>query len=416
MVKFKPFRVIRPPFELMKKVASLPYDVLDDQQARDAATNELSFVHIDRAEVDLPASIDPYDPQVYQQARTNLQKWLADGTLKQDEHASYYAYAMTLNGRRQLGIVGAASASDYENDRIKKHELTRAAKEADRIKHIDATNVNSSPILLTYRDQADIMNQVNDYCDQTEPDVSFTAFFGVKHEVWQLPVQFNQLEQLFAAQVPAFYIADGHHRAASTVKVAQKRRQEFPAERPDAEFNYFLAIVFPASELQIWDYNRVLNVPIPDNFLAVLGANYQVQIMDQAVKPSYEGEISMYWSGQWFSLTPLKTMNETDPVERLDVSKLQHNILENIFGLHDLAHEKRINFVGGIEGLDQLKAMVDSGDYTVAFAMYPTTMNQLLDVADAHQLMPAKSTWFEPKLLSGLFIHSLEKLKKDERY
>lgn len=413
MVKFKPFKAIRPPFNLMSQVASLPYDVLDDQQAREAAKNKLSFVHIDRAEVDLDPAIDPYDSRVYQQARQTLLAWIRAGTLKKDEHASYYAYAMTLNGQRQIGIVGVASAMDYEQDLIKKHELTRAAKEADRINHIDTTNVNSSPILLTYRDQKEIMTAVTTFCDQHAPDASFTAFFGVKHEVWQLPASFNRLEKIFAAQVPAFYIADGHHRAASTVKVAQRRRQEFPAERPDAEFNNFLTIAFPQSELKIWDYNRVLNVPIPDNFLAVLKQKYRITVMDQAQKPTQQGQISMYWSKQWFSLVPLEQSDQTDPVARLDVSALQHNILEGIFGLHDLAHDNRINFVGGIEGLAKLQSLVDSGAYTVAFAMYPTSMDQLLAVADAHQLMPAKSTWFEPKLLSGLFIHDLEKLKKD---
>lgn len=413
MVKFKPFKVIRPPFDLMDQVASLPYDVLDEQQAREAAKNQLSFVHIDRAEVDLAPTVDPYDEQVYQQACKTLVAWLKNGTLQKDEQASYYAYAMTLNGQRQIGIVGAASAVDYENDLIKKHELTRAAKEADRIKHIDTTNVNSSPILLTYRDQNKIMAEIQHFCEQNKADASFSAFFGVQHEVWQLPSKFNQLEELFETQVPAFYIADGHHRAASTVKVAQKRRQEFPNEGTQAEFNYFLAIAFPKSELRIWDYNRVVNVPIPDNFLAVLEQKYYVEIMAEAKKPTQQGQISMYWSNQWFSLEPKQLADQSDPVERLDVSALQHNILEDIFGLHDLAHEKRINFVGGIEGLDRLKAMVDSGDYTVAFAMYPTTMDQLLAVADAHKLMPAKSTWFEPKLLSGLFLHDLEKLKKD---
>ncbi|BAP86468.1 hypothetical protein LOOC260_119620 [Paucilactobacillus hokkaidonensis JCM 18461] len=413
MVKFKPFRVIRPPFELMDQVASLPYDVLDDQQARDAAKNELSFIHIDRAEVDLPPTIDPYDDQVYQQARKNLIKWLKNGTLQQDAQASYYAYGMTLNGKRQLGIVGAASAIDYENDRIKKHELTRAAKEADRIKHIDTTNVNSSPILLTYRDQKEIMNEVSDFCDQNKPNASFTAFFGVQHEVWQLPQRFNELADVFDTKVPAFYIADGHHRAASTVKVAQKRRAQFPNDDAEAEFNYFLAIAFPASELQIWDYNRVLNVPIPDNFLAILAKKYDVEPLIQPHKPQKQGQVSMYWSNQWFELTPLQVVKQVDPVEELDVSLLQHNILEDIFGLHDLAHEKRIAFVGGIEGLSKLQSLVDSGEYSIAFAMYPTKMNQLLAVADNHELMPAKSTWFEPKLLSGLFVHDLEKLKKD---
>ncbi|WP_137597082.1 DUF1015 domain-containing protein [Paucilactobacillus kaifaensis] len=413
MVKFKPFKAIRPPFELMNQVASLPYDVLDDQQARDAAKNKLSFVHIDRAEVDLDPSIDPYDDRVYQQARQTLVDWIEDGTLKKDERNSYYAYAMTLNGKRQIGIVGAASAADYENDLIKKHELTRAAKEADRIKHIDVTNVNSSPVLLTYRDQNEIMDAITAFCDENTPDASFTAFFGVQHEVWQLPESFNRLEKIFATQVPAFYIADGHHRAASTVKVAQKRRREFPNEGPNAEFNYFLAIAFPQSELKIWDYNRVVNVPIPDNFLAVLERKYHVAVMGQAKRPGRRGQISMYWSNQWFSLDPLEQPDQADPVARLDVSALQHNILEDVFGLHDIAHDKRINFVGGIEGLEKLQSLVDDGEYTVAFAMYPTTMEQLLAVADAHQLMPAKSTWFEPKLLSGLFIHDLAKLKKD---
>ncbi|BCA85013.1 hypothetical protein EsVE80_05360 [Enterococcus saigonensis] len=406
MVAIFPFKAIRPAKELAAKVAALPYDVINSEEAREMAVdNPYSYFHIDRAEIDLPQALSPYDPAVYQKAATNLADFLKNGWLKKDDAPYFYLYQLTMNGRSQTGLALCASIDDYVAGKIKKHEFTRPEKEVDRIHHIKACDANTSPIFLAYRQEDQIQTLVKDWQKNHTAVYDFDSYHAVNHKVWVIDDEnvVTTLTTLFEA-IPALYIADGHHRTESAVKVGLEKRAQ-GTNSPESD--HFLAIVFPENELAIWEYNRVVNIPITDTFLDQLNVSFTIKKTTKT-KPAAPGEIHMYLPGQWYSLTAKETIKDENPVKRLDVSLLQDNVFEPIFGIKDVRVDKRIDFIGGIRGSEELVKLVDSGTWQVAFSLYPTAMSDLLDVADAGKIMPPKSTWFEPKLLSGLFLHDLE--------
>ncbi|MDD3339095.1 MAG: DUF1015 family protein [Lachnospiraceae bacterium] len=414
MAIFRPFAAVRPTAALAEKVAALPYDVMNSEEARQMVVgNPYSFLHVDKAEIDLDPDVDIYDEQVYEKAADNLQKMSAEGTYIKEEKPCFYIYQQVMNGRKQAGIVGCASIDDYMNQVIKKHELTRADKEADRIHHVDSCNANTGPIFLTYRSQGKMGQIMHEWMESHAPLYDFTAEDGIGHTVWIMDDErVIRACELYFQNVPAFYIADGHHRAASAVKVGQKRRKDHPDYTGLEEFNFFLAVLFPGDELAIMDYNRVvhdLNGLSKDEFLDKIGEQFTVSVYgDGRCKPDQNHTMGMYLDHQWYELTVKSgTFDETDPVEKLDVSILQKNLLTPVLGIGDPRTDKRIDFIGGIRGLEELERLVDGG-MAVAFAMYPTTIDELMDIADADQLMPPKSTWFEPKLRSGIFVHELD--------
>ncbi|MCD7775335.1 MAG: DUF1015 family protein [Clostridiales bacterium] len=412
MSVIKPFRGVRPLKEYAQKVAALPYDVMNSEEAREMAKdNPYSFLHVDKAEIDLPKDTYIYDESVYLKARENLDKLVSGGICKQDEKPCLYIYRQIMNGRSQTGIVGCASVDDYINNVIKKHELTRADKEADRINHVDYCDANTGPIFLTYRGNDDIDAVIAKYTD-TEPEYDFVTDDGIQNTVWVISDDgdINRLTEEFAA-VPCLYIADGHHRAASAVKVALKRREAKPDFDGTEEFNFFLAVYFKSGDLAILDYNRLIadyNGMTKAELLEKLSADFTVEEVGKgAYRPNEKHTFGMYADGLWYKLTAKKgTFDENDPVGRLDVSILQKNVITPIFGIEDPRTDKRIDFVGGIRGLGELERRCES-DMQIAFSMFPTTLDDLMDIADASKVMPPKSTWFEPKLLSGLFIHKL---------
>ena len=410
MVTVHPFKGIRPATELSAQIATLPYDVLSSEEARELGTeNQYSYLHIDKAEIDLPETFSPYHEQVYQKAAENLQLFLQNNWLIQDETPSLYLYELTMNGRSQTGIVGCTSIADYTTGKIKKHEFTRPEKEVDRIHHIEACDANTSPIFLTYRNQPIIQILIDDWKQQHTPIYNFTSFHNVTHRVWVIndPETIDAIVHAFETEVPALYIADGHHRTESAVKVGQQIQEQSTTANKTDEFNYFLSVLFPKEELEILDYNRVLKVPIPDDFLPRLEEHFVIKNAIQG-KPTAPKSFGMYIAGQWYSLVAKQELLSEDPVDGLDVSILQNHIFSSIFDIHDVRTDKRIDFVGGIRGMGELEKLVDGGLWTIAFSVYPTTMDDLLNVADAGKIMPPKSTWFEPKLLSGLFLHDLE--------
>lgn len=410
MVMIHPFKGIRPAAAFSEKIPTLPYDVLNSAEARElGADNPYSYLHIDKAEIDLPGTLSPYDEQVYAKAASNLQAFLQKEWLVQDEQPLLYLYELTMNGRAQTGLVTCTSITDYTEGKIKKHEFTRPEKEVDRIRHIEACDANTSPIFLTYRQNKQIQTVTDDWKTTHAPVYDFTSFHDVTHRVWLVdqPEVIEQLVTRFAQDVPALYIADGHHRTESAVKVGQKKKEAHPEATDTAEFNYFLSVIFPKEELEILDYNRVLNVPIEADFLDRLAEAFTVTKTDNG-KPTQTKAFGMYLKGQWFTLTAKEGILSDDPVDGLDVSLLQNHVFAEIFDIQDVRTDKRIDFVGGIRGMQELEQLVDSGQWAVAFAVYPTTMDDLLNVADAGKIMPPKSTWFEPKLLSGLFVHDLE--------
>lgn len=410
MVVIHPFKAIRPANKYSEQVASLPYDVLSSEEARElGSASPYSYLHIDKAEIDLPETISPYDEQVYQQAAANLQRFLEKEWLIQEDTPLLYLYELTMNGRVQTGLVTCTSIHDYNDGKIKKHEFTRPEKEVDRIRHIEACDANTSPIFLTYRKREDIQAIMNHWKETHTPIYDFTGFHEVTHRVWSIddPEIIQMLTNTFAENVPALYIADGHHRTESAVKVGKMKQEKQAATNETAEFNYFLSVIFPKEELEILDYNRVLNAPIPANFFELLTPLFTIEKVADG-KPTEAKSFGMYLDSQWYRLTAKPEIFSEDPVEGLDVSLLQNNVFAHIFDVQDVRTDKRIDFVGGIRGMAELKQLVDSGKWTVAFAVYPTTMDDLLTVADAGKIMPPKSTWFEPKLLSGLFIHDLE--------
>ncbi|WP_270998100.1 DUF1015 domain-containing protein [Listeria seeligeri] len=411
MVNIRPFKALRPIKNLAEKVASLPYDVLNSDEARELGdSNKYSFLHIDKAEIDLSKDISPYDPAVYQKAADNLEQFELEGWLGREANPAFYIYQLTMDGRSQTGLVVCTSIDDYTEGKIKKHELTREEKELDRIRHVDVCDANTSPIFLTYRGKEAINALVDSWVKENEPEYDFESFHGVEHKVWAITDSYI-LEDLSAAfkEVPALYIADGHHRTESAVKVGLKRRAEYPDAGPEAEFNFFLSVVFPEEQLEILDYNRVVNAPIEADFLDKISANFDLEkIGEKAFKPEEPKQVGMYLDGSWYKLVAKTDVIPNDVIGQLDVSILLEQILTPIFGIEDIRRDNRIDFVGGIRGLSELERLVDSGSHSVAFAMYPPTMDDLLGVADASEIMPPKSTWFEPKLLSGLFVHDLE--------
>jgi len=414
MAVVKAFKAIRPATELADKVAALPYDVMDSNEAREMVKgNPYSFLHVDKAEIDLEPSIDLYDKRVYEKARDNMRGMIKDGVFLQDKNNCLYIYKQMMNGRAQVGLVGCTSIDDYINNIIKKHEFTRADKEQDRINHVDYCNANTGPIFLTYRASGVINGMVDSWMANHKPVYDFVSEDGIGHTVWVIDEDavIKKLEAEFGA-IDYLYIADGHHRSASAVKVGLKRREEAPDYKGDEEFNFFLSVLFPDEQLYIMDYNRVvkdLNGNSGDEFTSKVGEKFDIEAYkgEGPFKPAVKHTFGMYLDGKWYKLTAKAgTYNENDPVDRLDVSIMQNNLLSPILGIQDPRTDKRIDFVGGIRGLKELEKRVDAG-MKVAFSMFPTTIDDLMAIADAGKVMPPKSTWFEPKLRSGLFIHEL---------
>ena len=414
MAVIKPFKGIRPPKALVEEVASRPYDVLNSAEARaEAGDNEKSLYHIIKPEINFPEGTDEHDPCVYESAAEHFQMFQDKGWLVQDEKENYYVYAQTMNGKTQYGLVVGAYVPDYMNGIIKKHELTRRDKEEDRMKHVRVNNANIEPVFFAYPDNAELDAIVAKYTAGT-PEYDFIApGDGFGHTVWIIDQQedIDAITKAFAA-MPALYIADGHHRSAAAALVGAEKAQQNPNHKGDEEYNYFMAVCFPANQLTIIDYNRVvkdLNGLTPEEFLAAVGKNFIVEEKGEDIyKPNALHNFSLYLDGKWYSLTAKEgTYDDNDPIGVLDVTISSNLILDEILGIKDLRSDKRIDFVGGIRGLGELKKRVDSGEMKVALALYPVSMKQLMDIADTGNIMPPKTTWFEPKLRSGLIIHKL---------
>lgn len=414
MAIVRPFKGILPKKELVEQVACLPYDVMNRVEAKAMAEgNPHSFLHVVRSEIDLPDTVGDYEPLVYETSRKTLDRFIADEIMSEDDQSNFYIYRQLMNGRVQTGIVGCTSIDDYLNDVIKKHEFTRPTKEVDRINNFDYCNANTEPVFLTYRKNDTINSIVNDWIKFHMPLYNFTTDDGITHIFWRIDdlELVNRIQGIFA-DTDYLYIADGHHRSASSVKVGLKRREENPQFTGDEEFNYFMAVIFPDEDLFIMDYNRVikdLNGLSKDEFFDKVGKVFDIEPIgsDEPYKPMTRATFGMYIDGTWYKITAKKGIfDANDPVDRLDVSILQKNILHPILGIENPRTDERIDFVGGIRGLKALEERVNAG-WTVAFSMYPTTMDDLISIADAGEVMPPKSTWFEPKLRSGLFVHKL---------
>ena len=409
------FQAVRPTPALAGQVAALPYDVMNSAEAREMVKgNPYSFLHVDKAEVDLEPTIDLYDTRVYQKARDNLNRMIAEGVFVQDEKPCLYIYKQVMDGRTQIGIVGCTAVDDYRNNIIRKHELTRADKEQDRINHVDYCDANTGPIFLAYRAKESISSLVAAVMESKAPVYDFVSDDGIGHTVWVIDGETTiaAICEEFA-QVENLYIADGHHRSASAVRVGMMRREAKPDYNGSEEFNYFLSVIFPDDQLYIMDYNRIvkdLNGYTKEAFLERVAEQFHITPYtgSGALKPEKKHTFGMYLDGSWMLLeAKAGSFDAADPVARLDVSILQNNLLHPILEIGDPRTDKRIDFVGGIRGLQALSDRVDNGSMAVAFSMYPTTMEDLMDIADAGAIMPPKSTWFEPKLRSGLFIHKL---------
>lgn len=414
MAKVKPFKGVRPPRELVTEVASRPYDVLNSEEARtEAEGNEKSLYHIIKPEIDFAPGTDEHAPEVYDRAVENFNAFQRNGWLVQDDKEHYYIYAQTMDGRTQYGIVVAANVDDYMNERIKKHELTRRDKEEDRMKHVRINNANVEPVFFAFPDN-DALEKIINETTKGEPEYDFTATDGFGHHFWVI-----DNDETIAAitrefeKIPYLYIADGHHRTAAAALVGNEKAKQNPNHRGDEEYNFFLAVCFPASHLKIIDYNRVvkdLNGLTPAAFLAKLTENFIVEDKGADIyQPKSLHNFSLYLDGTWYSLTAKDgRYDDNDPIGVLDVTISSDLILRDILGITDLRSDKRIDFVGGIRGLGELKRRVDSGEMAVALALYPVSMKQLMDIADTGNIMPPKTTWFEPKLRSGLVIHKLD--------
>ena len=414
MATIKPFKGIRPPQNLVERVASRPYDVLNSAEARaEAEGNEMSLYRIIRPEIDFSVGTDEHEPQVYDKAAENFALFRRNGWLVQDEEESYYVYAQTMNGKTQYGLVVGAYVDDYLNGVIKKHELTRRDKEEDRMKHVRVNNANIEPVFFAYPSNAEVNAIVAKYTT-TNPVYDFVAEHdGFGHQFWVISdkADIARITELFA-QMPALYIADGHHRSAAAALVGAEKAKQNPNHRGDEEYNYFMAVCFPDDQLTIIDYNRVvkdLNGLTDEEFLAKLNVHFEVEKKGTEIyKPQALHNFSMYLSGNWYSLTAKPgTYDDHDPIGVLDVTISSNLILDEILDLRDLRSNKRIDFVGGIRGLGELARRVDSGEMRVALALYPVSMQQIIDIADSGNIMPPKTTWFEPKLRSGLVIHEL---------
>lgn len=405
---------MRPPKELVEKVESRPYDVLNSEEARaEAGDNAMSLYHIIKPEIDFEPGTSEYDPRVYSKATENFEAFQHNGWLVQDKDEHYYIYAQTMNGKTQYGLVVGAYVDDYLNGVIKKHELTRRDKEEDRMKHVRATNANMEPVFFAYPDNEVLDKLINRYA-ATEPEYDFIApIDGFRHQFWVIsdPADMQAITAEFA-KMPSLYIADGHHRSAAAALVGAEKARQNPNHRGDEEYNYFMAVCFQASQLTILDYNRVikdLNGLTADEFLKALSVDFVVEDKGtDAYRPSRLHEFSLYLDGHWFSLVAKPgTFDDADPIGVLDVDISSRLILDKILGIKDLRSDKRIDFVGGLRGLDELKRRVDSGEMRIALALYPVSMKQIMDIADSGKIMPPKATWFEPKLRSGLVVHKL---------
>ncbi|MBE6804062.1 MAG: DUF1015 domain-containing protein [Ruminococcaceae bacterium] len=412
MAVLKPFKAVRPKDEYASQVGALPYDVMNSEEAREMVKDKpYSFLHVDKAEVDLPQGIDIYSAEVYEKAKENLDALSENGICKQDEKPMLYIYRQIMNGRKQTGIVGCTAVDDYINNVIKKHEFTRADKEADRIRHVDTLDANTGPIFLTHRENKTVSDITENWKNTHTPCYDFVSDDGVSQTVWVIDDTevIDTLVKEFA-EIPYLYIADGHHRCASAVRVGQRRRGEGEYDK-NAEFNFFLSVIFPCDQLKIMDYNRViadLNGNTSEEFIAKMSEKFVVEEVETSpYAPQERHTFGMYLDNKWYKVTAKpEFINENDPVLCLDVSILQNNLITPILNITDPRTDKRIDFVGGIRGLGELERRCKEG-MKLAFAMYPTSLNELMDIADAGQVMPPKSTWFEPKLLSGLFIHKL---------
>ena len=412
MVKIKPFAAIRPPKELVKEVASRPYDVLNSQEAQ-AEAGEKSLLHIIKPEIDFKPLIDEHSQPAYDKAVENFKKWQERGWLKQDSKEMYYIYAQTMDGRTQYGLVVCANMADYLEGRIKKHELTRKDKEEDRMIHVRIQDANVEPVFFAYPDVAEINTLVEKIVKSQPAEYDFVAEDGFGHHFWPITDEAvnNRITEIFA-QVPAFYVADGHHRTAAAALVGQEKMKANPKHTGEEEYNFFLAVVFPESHLKIIDYNRVvknLNGMSPEAFLQALQQDFTVELKGKDIyAPAGLHNFSLYMAGSWYSLTAKSgTYNDADPIGILDVTVISHLVFDKLLNIKDLRTSKDIDFVGGIRGLGELKRRVDNGEMAAAFALYPVTMKQLIDIADTGNIMPPKTTWFEPKLRSGIAIHKL---------
>ena len=412
MAIVRPFKCVRPNTKVVDKVAALPYDVYNRKEAKAEVLKEpLSFLKIDRAESQFDDSVDTYDPAVYQKAKEMFEYDVEKGIYEEIDQPYYYIYELTMDGRKQTGIVATASIDDYLNNNIKKHENTRADKELDRINHVDVMSAQTGPIFLAYRENETITNEINK-AKENAPLYDFTSNDGIRHTVWVIDnIESIKTIQNAFAKINELYIADGHHRCASAVKVGLKRREAHPNYTGSEEFNYFLSVLFPDNQLMIMDYNRVvkdLNGYTSKEFIEKLKENFEIEEVKGEFSPKRKATFGMYLDKKWYKLTAKINILSNDPVDGLDVSILQNNVLKPLLGINDPKTDKRIDFVGGIRGLKELERRCHN-DMTVAFSMYPTSIKELFDVADAKLLMPPKSTWFEPKLRSGLFIHRIEK-------
>ncbi|MFG6381329.1 MAG: DUF1015 family protein [Muribaculum sp.] len=414
MAKVRPFRGVRPPRELVTEVASRPYDVLNSEEARaEAEGNEKSLYHIIKPEIDFEPGTDEHDPKVYDKAVDNFNAFQQKGWLVQDEKPRYYIYAQTMDGRTQYGFVVAANVDDYMEGRIKKHELTRRDKEEDRMKHVRVNNANIEPVFFAFPDNEELEKIIRDVTSG-EAEYDFTAPDGFGHHFWVIDNEglINRITELFDA-IPALYIADGHHRTAAAALVGNEKARQNPAHTGNEEYNYFLAVAFPASHLKIIDYNRVvkdLNGMTATEFVKALEKDFIVEKKGEAeYRPEKLHNFSLYVDGKWYSLTAREgRYDDNDPIGQLDVTISSDLILRDLLGIHDLRSDKRIDFVGGIRGLGELKRRVNSGEMKMALALYPVSMDQLMNIADTGNIMPPKTTWFEPKLRSGLVIHKLD--------
>jgi uncharacterized protein (DUF1015 family) len=415
MAILKPFKGLRPPVEIAKELASRPYDVLNSDEAREEAKdNPYSLLHIIKPEIDCPPGTDEHDMLVYETAKSNFDKFCSEGWLVQDENESLYIYAQTMDGKRQYGLVGCAGVEDYMNDIIKKHELTRKDKEADRKEHVRVTNANMEPVFFTYRAVPEIDAIIAEFTETNSPVYDFTATDGVGHHFWIIRDRklIDEIVNLFE-KVPFTYVADGHHRTAAAAIVGNEKKAANPDHTGNEEYNFFLAVHFPDDQLNIIDYNRVvkdLNGLDEEGLLRRLGDTFIIEEKGKQIyKPSAIHNFSLYLGGNWYSLTARPgTYNDNDPIGCLDVTILSELVLDKILGIKDLRTDKRVDFVGGIRGLGELVRRVDSGEMKAAFSLYPVSMKQLMDIADTGNIMPPKTTWFEPKLRSGLVVHKLD--------
>jgi len=413
MSTIRPFKAFRPKPEFAGEVAARPYDVLNSDEAREEVKGHpLSFLHVGKPEVDLGKSIDLHDERVYQKGKENLHKLISQGVLVEDSTPCLYVYAQTMNGRTQYGLVGCASVEEYWNETIKKHEFTRKDKEEDRCNHVRVTNAHSGPIFLTYRDNAEI-DAIVANITSTLPENDHVALDGIRHQSWVIKdkVTIDKITSIFKI-IPNLYIADGHHRSAAAATIGRERAKANPNHRGDEEYNFYLAVYFPSSQLRIMDYNRLVKDLYgmkKDEFLAKLKPNFSFVEASAPVRPAKKGDFGMYLEGKWYTLSASPALlNTTDSVMSLDVSILQNYLLDPILGIKDPRVDKRIDFVGGIRGLGELEQRVNSGEMKIAFSMYPTSLDELMTIADDGKVMPPKSTWFEPKLRDGLFVHFLD--------